>query len=695
MADNQMIKIEFDFDLGNVPASAKKFAEYLKGIETSSKEAKDQLKQLGDGIDRTSDKMKQSGNSIKKSNMQWTNFALVIQDLPYGFRGIQNNLPALMGGIAGLAGPLYLVGSAVIAFFTAWDAGIIKFGNSVKLSTDYAKEAATAYATESVKLESLYRVATDANRAMTDRVKAAKTLKEEYPDLLSLYSAEDIALGKADTAYKKLTTTLWQYAKAKAAEKTLQEIAVKQNKLTVEKADLEEKYSDVRLNTLSKNAGYIASGNQLIKTESAYVVALKAKNTLLEKNRVAFAALEAEAQKYVKVSEENINAEGDLNDMKGNEAIKLAEQLQKDKAKAKQIADEAETKSFLNTLDERGKKEYQALLDLEDSLAKMKAAGYKNASTHFAAYKITMAKIAKDYDDKEYKRNQDSINANIAFESKIYNDSNKAFEEQQRLITQTQVNFSKQRIAQVKSEADQSIRANKGNYQAQKKALEEAIAKLAIYQAFGKQGAAATLEFANSINVLKGQLGGLVDPMENLTNQLNIIINDTLKKLASSLGENIGKMLSQGGGISDVINSFLGILADGLIQVGQLAIATGFAIEGIKKALESLNPVVAIAAGIALVALGTYVKGRLSETSKSMSGGGATAFANGGIVSGPTMGLIGEYPGAKSNPEVVAPLDKLKDMLGGNGGGQFVLRGSDLVLALNRSETSLNLRRGS
>ena len=155
-------------------------------------------------------------------------------------------------------------------------------------------------------------------------------------------------------------------------------------------------------------------------------------------------------------------------------------------------------------------------------------------------------------------------------------------------------------------------------------------------------------------------------------------------------------MLSQGGGIKDVMNSFLGILADGLIQIGQLAIATGFAIEGIKKALENLNPVVAIAAGIALVALGTYVKGRLSESSKSMSGGGAAkAFANGGIVSGPTMGLIGEYPGASSNPEVVAPLDKLKDMLGGNGGGSFVLRGSDLVLALNRSETSLNLRRGS
>lgn len=39
-------------------------------------------------------------------------------------------------------------------------------------------------------------------------------------------------------------------------------------------------------------------------------------------------------------------------------------------------------------------------------------------------------------------------------------------------------------------------------------------------------------------------------------------------------------------------------------------------------------------------------------------------FANGGIVSGPTMGLMGEYPGASSNPEVIAPLNKLKSMLG-------------------------------
>jgi hypothetical protein len=72
-------------------------------------------------------------------------------------------------------------------------------------------------------------------------------------------------------------------------------------------------------------------------------------------------------------------------------------------------------------------------------------------------------------------------------------------------------------------------------------------------------------------------------------------------------------------------------------------------------------------------------------------------FAAGGIVSGPTMGLMGEYPGAKSNPEVIAPLSKLQGMLNqGNGGGggpmtgEFVLRGQDLVVALQRAEKQRN-----
>lgn len=48
-------------------------------------------------------------------------------------------------------------------------------------------------------------------------------------------------------------------------------------------------------------------------------------------------------------------------------------------------------------------------------------------------------------------------------------------------------------------------------------------------------------------------------------------------------------------------------------------------------------------------------------------------FANGGIAYGPTLGLFGEYAGARHNPEIVAPLDRLKSLIGGAGYGEGVV----------------------
>lgn len=42
---------------------------------------------------------------------------------------------------------------------------------------------------------------------------------------------------------------------------------------------------------------------------------------------------------------------------------------------------------------------------------------------------------------------------------------------------------------------------------------------------------------------------------------------------------------------------------------------------------------------------------------------GVMPFAKGGVVSGPTLALVGEYAGASNNPEVIAPLDKLRSMI--------------------------------
>lgn len=74
-----------------------------------------------------------------------------------------------------------------------------------------------------------------------------------------------------------------------------------------------------------------------------------------------------------------------------------------------------------------------------------------------------------------------------------------------------------------------------------------------------------------------------------------------------------------------------------------------------------------------------------------------TPFANGGLVYGPTLALMGEYGGASSNPEVIAPLDKLKSLIGDTGGGfsgrlEVRLKGRDIVIAL-ANETRINRRK--
>lgn len=77
----------------------------------------------------------------------------------------------------------------------------------------------------------------------------------------------------------------------------------------------------------------------------------------------------------------------------------------------------------------------------------------------------------------------------------------------------------------------------------------------------------------------------------------------------------------------------------------------------------------------------------------------ATAMANGGIVSGATYAYVGEYAGASHNPEVVAPLDRLRGMIsdvagGGIGGDvRFRIGGRELAGVLSNTK-KLSGRRG-
>jgi predicted transcriptional regulator len=173
----------------------------------------------------------------------------------------------------------------------------------------------------------------------------------------------------------------------------------------------------------------------------------------------------------------------------------------------------------------------------------------------------------------------------------------------------------------------------------------------------------------------------IVQDFDKLMTDVSNAIASMGEDIAVAFGEAIGGAMS---GQQDVLANFgdaiLTALGGFMSQVGKMLIAYAISIEKLQTAFA--NPTEALIAGIALVAIGSAIKNSMKK------GPSVPAFADGGIVSGPTLGLMGEYPGASSNPEVIAPLDKLKGMLKTNDSSGFVastsIQGRDLAIVLER-----------
>lgn len=155
-------------------------------------------------------------------------------------------------------------------------------------------------------------------------------------------------------------------------------------------------------------------------------------------------------------------------------------------------------------------------------------------------------------------------------------------------------------------------------------------------------------------------------------------ISGMLSSGISSFASGLGEALASGSGIEIFQNTLLSLMGM-LQQFGSALIATGTAALALSTVLA--KPFLAIAAGAALVTTAAFAKSIIQN---------ATAFADGGIVSGPTLAMVGEYSGAANNPEVIAPLNKLKSLIDVDGDKNsfgdvtFRIEGTTLVGILNK-----------
>ena len=126
-----------------------------------------------------------------------------------------------------------------------WVSGLFK----AKEETDAAAKAqeelnkamqdmAQAEVKATASAKTYYSIATDVTRSMEDRLGAAQKLIKEYPQYLSDFSEEEVIAGKAADAYGRLSLSLQEAARAKAA---MQKITENYSKILDLQIQLEEK----------------------------------------------------------------------------------------------------------------------------------------------------------------------------------------------------------------------------------------------------------------------------------------------------------------------------------------------------------------------------------------------------------------------------------------------------------------------
>jgi hypothetical protein len=712
MADNQVdLKLNLDFQgvndalyqmIGQFKGTDKEFQKIADSIQKKAKNIEASIKLFGpasqqagaaikslqkdftslvaNGIDPTSDSFKKltssmpsSSNldattgSLKKNNMQWTNLALVIQDLPFGFRGIQNNLPALMGSVAGATGPMYLAFSALIAAVTAYDLGIfgatkktVDFRKALKETNDELRNTVNYTNSEVSNLQGLVDVMLDINTTESIRNKALKEAKEAITQVDEAQGKKIKTIGDAIVAINLYTEAIQQQQMQEVIGKRIAEITIGQI----------EKRNTLAIETAKANRGihpvnWFMGNTELQNLESEIL----ANETLLRqledlRKSTTKALLLNPTSKY--------NAKGQTTKEGDAQAKKDLERNQKYNEQVIQGLIDSK-KLELKLYEDDAYKKYEVsveLADLEKQLAleriknseysdkqkaKLSEAVYKEYANQILLIDQFMQEQLLIQKDKARKENKKNDEKELKEFTDAYKNQLKEFDDfyrdKQNLNTGDRL-AQKLIYEQESSDLQYMLENNLITYDDYFKRLGE------TYKGWTNNNKAITQEAANSIK----QIGN---------------------GIMSALGPSMDMLLDKGANLGEVLEKMFTDLLKQLVKVAATAAITALL-------MTIIFPEKLATAGITGGDLfsGLFTQGM---------GLGSMAFppkkmANGGLVSGPTMGLMGEYPGASHNPEVVAPLDKLKTLIGGGSGGQFVLRGQDLLLSVNRAQKASNLK---
>jgi hypothetical protein len=306
-------------------------------LSVAQKKLIDDFDKLSTEIPATNSKFEQTADVTKRARNAFTSMNLVVQDLPFGFIAIQNNLPNLIQNFSLLAseikkGPLpsfkelytnlagpaaFLVFSGAIALVTkltkeygSLGAAIkaIVNGNQelVKAQVIYNKELAASTgntATEAEKIKILTGIISNLKLPLKDRQAAYEQLKKIQPEVVDGIDKENISLADSIKIIEANAKARLQLIALKAREAavttTINQNAAKQQELEIaRKPLLESLIKAQKLYDLGVQSGIVQSQKRYV-TLSQEEIQLYAARKALTDNINAYNALVPVQDEYL------------------------------------------------------------------------------------------------------------------------------------------------------------------------------------------------------------------------------------------------------------------------------------------------------------------------------------------------------------------------------------------------------------
>lgn len=670
--------------------SEEQYDKGLKDITQTQKRLDAVNKQLNRELIKTNKSMNTLSNkglrNIKRSGADgttaMTEFSRIVQDAPFGIRGMANNIQQLVSvfgqlqrktGSSTLAfkamlGSLVGPGGILLAV-SAVTAGMVFFADSFtfgKKAVDILKksqdkltksledyvfmldlvaktelEGAKSSTRELVNLKLLKEQLDDTALSNEKRLKAFKELQKRYPNYLKDIN-KDVALSKSlGDQYEKLRVEIEDKAKAEAAAKVIVEktnvLLILQNKLTVKRRKVIDELSQ-QANEEERIGKLLLKSSQGLNQLSILQGVHKKRALDLTKEEDKILKDILKTQKEISTLSEQVSLRGGIVPLDRGKTTKpkktketteidvAISEVKKTIAKLSNVFADTDfgLSGRLTILAQQFTAESN-LIDTEFSKREKDAKGNANALLVIENDKQTaLLNLRRKFNllgqkeaSAEVKRELDRIKTDTTLET------NQKINE---LILQYQ------KLGDLTSNQEKTFRNEKsklqtdGNnqYLLQQNAYLNTL--LESERASGQFRLEVERQIQSNLALIKTDAGlKLLD----IDSKFQKILENGLSNALAGFGQAIGEGLANNSNILDKVGaSLLGSLGGILIDLGKMALTIGFGLEAVQAALESLRPELAIAAGVGLIALGSFFKSESKSIGSSIGGGGGSGTSS-------------------------------------------------------------------